>query len=75
MGKTILLRVDETLKETLERIQKEVAIDMKNRYNLKEITIHGTFASQVLAAKASGKKILNFEIEKIGLNKGILKLL
>ena len=75
MGKTIQLKVDESLKETLARIQKEVAGDLKKRYNLSEITIHGTLASQILAAKMSGKNVLNFEIDKMGLNKGILRLI
>jgi hypothetical protein len=75
MSKTILLRVDESLKETLERIRKEVAFDMKVKYNLKEVTVAGTFASQILAAKSQGKRFLNFEIQKVGLNKGVLKLI
>ena len=75
MAKTILLRVDESLKETLERIRREVALDMKAKYNLKEVTVAGTFASQILAAQRQGKKVLNFEIQKVGLNKGVLKLL
>jgi hypothetical protein len=75
MGKSIQLKVDESLQEVLERIRKEVAFDMKNKYGLSEITIHGTLASEILAAKMSGKKVLNFNIRKIGLNKGILELL
>lgn len=74
MGKSVRIKVDETLQQTLERIRREVAEDMKKRYGLKEVTIHGTVASQVLAAKLSGRHSLNFTIEKNGLNKGILKL-
>lgn len=75
MGRTILLRADESLKETLERIRKEVAEDMKRKYNLDELTIHGTLASQILAAKMNGRTSLNFRIRKIGLTKGVLELL
>ena len=75
MGKIIQLKVDESLKNILERIRREVAEDMKKKYKLKEITIHGTLASQILTAKLSGKSILNFEIDKVGLNKGILRLI
>ena len=75
MGRTIQLRVDESLSETLARIQKEVAGDMKKTYGLESITIHGTLASQILAAKMNGKRVLNFKIEKTALNKGILKIL
>ena len=75
MGKTIHLRADESLAEVLEKVRKEVADDMKKRYNLNEVTVHGTLASQILAAKMQGKKILNFNIRKVSLNRGILELL
>jgi hypothetical protein len=75
MGNTIRISVDESLAQTLERIRKEVAIDLKKRYNLQELTVHGTLASQIAAAKMSGKSFLNFQIDKTGLNKGILRLL
>ena len=35
MGKTIMLRVDESLPQVLERIRREVAEDMKRMYHLK----------------------------------------
>ena len=75
MGKTITLRADESLAQVLERIRLEVAIDMKRTYNLSEVTIHGTLASQILAAKVRGKRSLNFKVVKNGLNKGVLELL
>ena len=75
MGKTIVIRVDESLRETLERIRKDVAIDMKKRYNLNEIIIDGTLASQICAAKYRGATCLNFKIRKTGLNRGVLELL
>jgi len=75
MGNVIRIKVDETLKQVLERVQREVAEDMKRKYGIKEVTIYGTLASQILAAKMSGKKELHFQIEKVGLNKGILRLL
>ena len=75
MSKTINLRVHESLQDVLERIRKDVAIDMKNKYNLSEITVEGTLASQILAAKMRGQNVLHFKIRKSGLNKGILELL
>lgn len=75
MGKSIQIRVDESMAETLERVRKEIADEFKRTYNLDEITIHGTLASQIAAAKMSGKNFLNFKIKKRGLNKGILELL
>ena len=75
MGKTIRLYVDESLKDSLERVRKEVASDFKNRYKLSEVTIDGTLASQILAAKINGQNFLNFRIKKVGINKGVLELL
>ena len=75
MGRTIMLRVHESLQEALERVRREVAIDMKQKYNLQEITVEGTLASQILAAKVRGQKELSFRIRKVGLNKGVLELL
>jgi len=75
MGKTIQIRVDETLAQILERIRQDVAIDLKKQYNIKEVTIHGTLASQIAAAKIQGVRELKFHIDKVGLNKGILRLI
>jgi hypothetical protein len=75
MAKTITIRVDETLRDLLERIRKDVADNMKKEYGLNEVTVGGTFASQILAAQRTGKKVLRFKIEKAGLNKGVLHLI
>ena len=75
MGKQIQIRVDESLAEILEKVRKDVAEDIKRKYNLEEVTMYGTLSSQILAAKLSGKKVLNFEIDKVSLNKGVLRLI
>jgi len=75
MANTILIRVDGSLKEVLQKIQKEVAEKMRREYNIESIKIDGTLASQIAASKMAGNNILRFEIKKIGLNKGIIKLL
>lgn len=72
---SIRIKVDESLGQVLERVRKEVADNMKQIYGLKEVTVYGTLASQILAAKNSGKDILHFRIRKIGLNRGILELI
>jgi hypothetical protein len=74
MGKQIQIRVDESLAQILERVQKEVAESMKKQYNLDSITIYGTLASQIIAKKLSGACSLNFKIKKKGTNTGILEL-
>lgn len=75
MGKTIQIRTDESLADILEKIRREVAEDMKKRYGLNSVTIHGTMASQIAAARLNGKSTFNFRINKTGLNQGILELL
>jgi len=72
---SIQLKVDESLQQVLERVRIEVAENMKKVYGLKEVTVYGTLASQILAARNSGKDILHFKIRKIGLNRGILELM
>jgi len=74
MGKVIQIRVDESLKQILEKVQREVAIEMKRTYNLDKVTVHGTLASQILAAKMRGQNTLRFEIDKISLKEGMLRL-
>lgn len=75
MGKMIQIRVDESLKEILEKVQRDVALDLKKKYKLNRVTLHGTIASQIIAAQYRGQKILKFEIDKTSLNEGILRLL
>lgn len=75
MGKMIQIRVDESLKEILEKVQRDVALDLKKKYKLNRVTLHGTIASQIIAAQYKGQKILRFEIDKTSLNEGILRLL
>ena len=75
MGRTINIRTDESMAQVLEKIRIEVADSMKRIYNLDEITIYGTVASQIAAGRLNGKKDFNFKIKKVGLNKGILELI
>lgn len=75
MGKMIQIRVDESLKEILEKVQRDVAVDLKKKYKLERVTIHGTLASQIIAAKMKGQNVLRFEIDKISLREGMLRLL
>jgi len=75
MVKTVNMRVFDGLAPAFERVCKGVALHMKNKYNLDEVIVPSTMASQIVAAKIMGKKYLNFEIEKRGHKKGVLKLL
>ena len=75
MGKTIQIRVDESLKEILEKIRSDVAFDLKKRYNLNEVTIDGTLTSKILAARFRGQNLFSFTIRKTGLNKGTIELI
>jgi hypothetical protein len=75
MGESIIRRIDISLEQVFRNIQDEVVRDMKKKYNLSEIIIPTTLASQILAAKHNGKKVLEFKIRKISLNKGFLELI
>ena len=70
----IRLWVCQDLKVCLEELRQTIALDMKKKYNLKEVTIPHSLSSQVLAAKMQGKQFLDFNIRKNGLNKGVLEL-
>ncbi len=74
MGKTIQVRVHESLVNVFGEIGKTFADKVKKEYNLTELTIADTLASQILAGKFIGKKVFSFEVEKTGLNKGKLIL-
>ena len=62
------------LLDVFENIRKNVAEDMRRKYNLKEVIVHRSISSQILAAQQLGKKTLNFKIRKLPGNKGVLEL-
>lgn len=74
MGKSIQIRADESLVNILEKIRREVAENYKREFGLSEVTINGTLASQIAAARLNKIDILHFKIRKIGLNRGVLEL-
>jgi hypothetical protein len=69
---TKLIRCDSRLWDLICHIEQGVAKELKEKYNLDEIFVSHTLASNILAAKHFGKNKLSFRIEKTGLNKGIL---
>lgn len=74
MVRTKLAKIDVNLIDVFGKISKEFAAKIKKEYNLTEITIPNTLASQLMAGKYNGKKSFNFKVEKTGLTKGVLKL-
>lgn len=69
----IQIWVSPRLRDVLSAIQKEIALDIKKKFGLDEISISGTVASEALAARYLEDKSINFKINKTGLNKGILE--
>lgn len=70
------LWVSPRLQDVLAAIQKEMALAIKKKYGLDEITISGTIASEALAARYLEDKFpIEFKIKKTGLNKGILEII
>jgi hypothetical protein len=72
---SIQIRVDKSLVEVMEETRKKVAEQIKRDYGLNEVTIPGTFTSQVLAAQLSGKKTVKFKVNKVSKDRGFLELL
>lgn len=68
----VRIQVHESLKEILENLRKQVAGDLKKKYNLKEITVPRTLSSEILAKRMQGNKSILYEIKKTSKNKGIL---
>ena len=74
-GKTEKIWITPRLKDVLASIQKEIAIKIKEEYKLEEITVYGTIASEILAARYLDEEFkLDFKIRKTSLNKGVLEL-
>ena len=68
------LYVSPSLKETLEIVQKEIALKIKEEFGLTTVTVNGTIASDFIAAHYAKKGNLSFKIRKTALNEGILEL-
>jgi len=66
MGKTILIRVDEELVETLENIRKEIAIKVKEELDIDDLEITGTSVSKILAQRLNRNiKTFNIKVKKV----------
>lgn len=74
MGKTIQVRVDESLINIFGQIGKSFAEKIKKEYNLEELFVPYSLTSQILAAKYKGKKIFNFKVRKTNSKSGTLEL-
>lgn len=74
MGKAIQAKVHPSLVDVFGNIARSFADKIKNEYKLETLEVPNTLASQILAAQYRGRKIIEFEIKKVGLNKGRLIL-
>jgi len=72
MGKTIQVRVDESLMTVFGSIGKKFADKIKKEYNLTELFVPYSLSSQILAAKYKEQEFLEFKIKKTGPKSGIL---
>lgn len=75
MEKMIQVKVHPDLVDVFGNIGKSFADKIKKEYNLSELVVANTIASQILAGKFKGRKAFNFKVEKRGSNKGELILL
>ena len=74
MGKTIQVRVDESLMTVFGSIGKKFADKIKKEYALEELFVPYSLSSQILAAKYKGQEFLEFKIKKTGAKSGTLIL-
>lgn len=74
MGKTIQVRVDQSLVDVFGRIGQGFAEKIKKDFNLDELFVPTPLASQLVAGKINGKTSFNFKVRKTGHNTGILEL-
>ena len=74
MANTKTIKVDISLIDVFGKICNGFAEKIKREYNLTELFVPHTLASQLLAGKYNGKTSFDFEIKKTGLNKGVLEL-
>ncbi len=75
MVNTKLVKIDVGLIDVFGKIGREFAEKIKKEYNLTELYVPNTLASQILAGKFNGKTMFEFKVEKTGLNKGRLTLI
>ena len=74
MGRSVTAKIDESLINVFGDIGKSFAEKIKKEYNLHELFVPNTLASQLLAGKYLGKKSFEFRVRKTGLNKGVLEI-
>lgn len=75
MVETIRARISKRLAKHLEATRAEIAMDLKRKYKLDEITVSEHLGSEALAARLEGQKNLNIRFKKTGPNRGYLELL
>jgi len=75
MAKNVQVKVDPTLIDVFGRVGRSFAEKIKKEYNLKELFVPNTLASQIIAGQYNGKKNFNFRVRKTGINKGILEII
>ncbi len=74
MAKTKQIRVDVSLIEVFGNVGRSFAEKIKKEYNLDELYVPHTLASQIIAGRYKGKKMFNFQVNKTGPKKGVLVL-
>lgn len=74
MANTINVKVHTSLIDVFGKIGNNFANKIKKEYNLEELFVPHTLASQILAGKYKCQKIFKFKIRKINSKKGVLEL-
>lgn len=75
MSNLVRIYICEELRQSINNLRLKLAIAIKKKYNLKEVTISDGFTSQVLSARMDNEKFINFKIDKVSDTKGIIRIL
>jgi len=70
---TGFIRVHESLEEELKKIQRQMSFKMEKTFGV-QIDTSNNVASQVAAKRLKGQKEMNIQIEKIGHNRGRIRI-
>jgi len=62
------------LKQELNLLRQKLIVELKKKYNIKEVTVSDTFLTQVFAAKFTGSKAVEFKVHKTSLTTGRIEI-
>jgi len=74
MAKTISMKVSPKLLDACNVVGKAFADDVKKKYDIKELFVPNTLATELIAGKILSHNKWNFRVHKTSRDSGILEL-